>query len=141
MSDESAAPFDFTRVCTRLAHCPVCGAPNQCRLETGEAYKGACWCERPTLCVAAMRRLRADLPEPRCLCPSCLETIAADPEVTWEELVVRSRATQFSPLRDGDFYSEAGRIVLTAQFHLRRGYCCCSGCRHCPFTGVQERDF
>ena len=33
----------------------------------------------------------------------------------------------------GEFYFEAGRMVFTAAYHLRRGDCCGSGCRHCPF--------
>jgi hypothetical protein len=34
----------------------------------------------------------------------------------------------------GDFYySEEGYIVFTEQYHLRRGYCCKSGCKHCPY--------
>ena len=37
------------------------------------------------------------------------------------------------PLRPGDFYEEAGRVVFTAQYLLRRGTCCESGCRHCPY--------
>ncbi len=32
-----------------------------------------------------------------------------------------------------DFYVEDGRVVFTAAFHLARGYCCRSGCRHCPY--------
>jgi hypothetical protein len=32
-----------------------------------------------------------------------------------------------------DFYREGQAIVFTAAFHRRRGYCCESGCRHCPF--------
>lgn len=32
-----------------------------------------------------------------------------------------------------DFYWEGGLMVFTAAFHLKRGYCCRSGCRHCPF--------
>lgn len=35
---------------------------------------------------------------------------------------------------EGDYYyDELGRIVFTAQYHLKRGYCCGSGCRHCPY--------
>lgn len=35
---------------------------------------------------------------------------------------------------DGDFYySPEGLIVFTEQYHLHRGYCCESGCRHCPY--------
>ncbi len=64
MSAEPTELFDYARICTRAAHCPVCSAPNRCRLETGEPYKGSCWCERPTLSGAAVRLLLADLPEP-----------------------------------------------------------------------------
>lgn len=28
---------------------------------------------------------------------------------------------------------ETGNTVLTAEFLLSRGYCCESGCRHCPY--------
>lgn len=28
---------------------------------------------------------------------------------------------------------EHGRVIFTAAFHLARGSCCGSGCRHCPF--------
>jgi hypothetical protein len=37
-----------------------------------------------------------------------------------------------------DFYLENGFVVFTAEFHLRRGYCCGSGCRHCPY-GPDEK--
>jgi hypothetical protein len=33
-----------------------------------------------------------------------------------------------------DFYFEDGLMVFTAAYLLRRGYCCGSGCRHCPYT-------
>ena len=34
-------------------------------------------------------------------------------------------------LEEGDFYlSPEGYKVFTEQFHLKRGYCCESGCRH-----------
>lgn len=32
-----------------------------------------------------------------------------------------------------DFYIENGKYVFTESYHLKRGYCCGSGCRHCPF--------
>jgi hypothetical protein len=32
-----------------------------------------------------------------------------------------------------DYYVEGGRWVFTAAYHLRRGHCCESGCRHCPY--------
>lgn len=36
-------------------------------------------------------------------------------------------------LQPGDFYMEGPYMVFTAQFHLRRGFCCNSDCRHCPY--------
>ncbi|MCF8237859.1 MAG: hypothetical protein K9I85_06860 [Saprospiraceae bacterium] len=43
------------------------------------------------------------------------------------------------PLEPGrDYYEEHGRMVFTAEFLLRRGYCCQSGCRHCPYSFEEE---
>ena len=36
-------------------------------------------------------------------------------------------------LEPGDYYMEGPNLVFTAQYHLKRGYCCGSGCRHCPY--------
>lgn len=32
-----------------------------------------------------------------------------------------------------DWYIENGFLVYTVAYHLKRGYCCGSGCRHCPY--------
>ena len=32
-----------------------------------------------------------------------------------------------------DYYFENGLLVYTAAYHLKRGSCCGSGCRHCPY--------
>jgi hypothetical protein len=32
-----------------------------------------------------------------------------------------------------DYYFENGFMVFTASYLSRRGYCCDSGCRHCPY--------
>jgi hypothetical protein len=37
------------------------------------------------------------------------------------------------PLRPEDFYMEGPYLVFTSAYHLRRGYCCNSDCRHCPY--------
>jgi len=40
------------------------------------------------------------------------------------------------PLVEGvDYYMEAGKLVFTAAYHRKRGYCCNSRCRHCPYKG------
>jgi hypothetical protein len=37
------------------------------------------------------------------------------------------------PLRPDDFYMEGPYVVFTSAYHLRRGFCCNSDCRHCPY--------
>ena len=33
-----------------------------------------------------------------------------------------------------DYYTnEEGYIVFTEKYHLKRGYCCKSNCKHCPY--------
>ncbi|HEX5168974.1 MAG TPA: diphthine--ammonia ligase [Cyclobacteriaceae bacterium] len=38
-----------------------------------------------------------------------------------------------------DYYVENGLIVFTKAYHLKRGDCCGSGCRHCPY-GFNRKD-
>jgi hypothetical protein len=38
------------------------------------------------------------------------------------------------PLAPGDYYfNEQGLLVFTREYHLKRGYCCKNGCKHCPY--------
>ncbi len=32
-----------------------------------------------------------------------------------------------------DYYLDAGKFVFTSAYHRKRGYCCNSRCRHCPY--------
>jgi hypothetical protein len=44
-------------------------------------------------------------------------------------------------LQPEDYYiSEEGYIVFTEKYHLKRGYCCKSGCRHCPYGYDKKTD-
>ena len=46
----------------------------------------------------------------------------------------RSERMQRLGLEPGDYYySPEGYLVFTEQYHLKRGHCCQSGCRHCPY--------
>ncbi|HVF89849.1 MAG TPA: DUF5522 domain-containing protein [Blastocatellia bacterium] len=38
------------------------------------------------------------------------------------------------PVEGVDYYWEDGLMVFTSIYHLKRGYCCASGCRHCPYS-------
>ena len=42
-----------------------------------------------------------------------------------------------SLIEDIDYYiDKGGLLVFTAWYHLKRGSCCGSGCRHCPYDHV-----
>jgi hypothetical protein len=57
-----------------------------------------------------------------------------DGEASVDEKVFHPSALIPHPLIPGeDFYMEGRALVFTELYHLRRGYCCESGCRHCPF--------
>ena len=34
---------------------------------------------------------------------------------------------------DEFYYSPEGYVVFTEKHHLKRGYCCKNGCKHCPY--------
>ncbi|MEJ6589169.1 MAG: DUF5522 domain-containing protein [Crocinitomicaceae bacterium] len=37
-------------------------------------------------------------------------------------------------MKSSDYYvSSDGYIVFTEKYHLKRGYCCKSSCKHCPY--------
>lgn len=117
--------------------CPMCGQPNRCSLAApGTSHPDACsppgdrataatdatlkcWCrfvEMPgTLLARVPSGSRA------CLCHACVAR--------------ERRAIRWMPLAEnGEFYLlDDGRRVFTERYHLRRGYCCGSGCRHCPY--------
>jgi hypothetical protein len=38
-----------------------------------------------------------------------------------------------------DFYYEGPYLVFTEKFLRERGYCCESGCRHCPYGFRRDR--
>lgn len=84
-------------------------------------YKGLCWCERIQVPASLLARVPAELQRRVCLCRNCVE----------QEL----RRQSPPPAEPGDFYLDAGTglVVFTESYHRRRGYCCGSACRHCPF--------
>jgi hypothetical protein len=66
---------------------------------------------------------------------------APEPTPTRQPAATREPAATFvAPLtlQAGDFYLEGGRMVFTAAYHLRRGYCCGNQCRHCPYRDWKQ---
>lgn len=125
-------------------NCSGCGDDFTCGAEGGN---GRCWCEDlphlPLTAIAASD----------CLCPQCLsDAIQAALQVgcaVGDSALDSSRSSAAEPvqattktdlrppsllLEGEDYYSEGGMIVFTASYHRRRGYCCESACRHCPFN-------
>ena len=50
-----------------------------------------------------------------------------------EELLPEDEAVSVGELAAEDFYMDGPYLVFTAAHHLKRGYCCNSDCRHCPY--------
>jgi hypothetical protein len=51
-----------------------------------------------------------------------------------ETRLPEEREAERQPLVEGeDYYMDGPYLVFTEGYHLKRGYCCNSGCRHCPW--------
>jgi len=103
--------------------CPLCGQPNDCQLCTTTAYKGPCWCARVEIPEALLAQVPADARNQSCLCRACV----------MEYHRAKEQAHLPRKVLPEDFYFDHGLLVFTAAHHLRRGYCCGNGCRHCPY--------
>jgi hypothetical protein len=51
---------------------------------------------------------------------------------SWNFIAQKMPTVRSPKILPGDFYFDSGWMVFTAEYHLRRGYCCGNGCRHCP---------
>jgi hypothetical protein len=50
-----------------------------------------------------------------------------------------SGSGEIQDLQEGvDYYFEGPYVVFTEAYHLKRGECCNSGCRHCPYRNPHE---
>ena len=116
-----------------MTTCSSCGARFECGGQAGASH---CWCaELP-------RVLPVDL-EQSCLCPACLKPalqrrIAAFVAEVTPATAATCGATRYAtdgPLVEGIDYelTRGGLMVFSAWYLLKRGYCCETGCRHCPY--------
>ncbi|MCU0440264.1 MAG: DUF5522 domain-containing protein [Raineya sp.] len=52
----------------------------------------------------------------------------------------KKKSNNTPTVEEGDFYfNEQGLMVFTEQYHLKRGYCCQNGCKHCPY-GFKKKE-
>ncbi|HEY1786613.1 MAG TPA: cysteine-rich CWC family protein [Verrucomicrobiae bacterium] len=103
--------------------CPLCGNPNHCQLCAIDPHKGPCWCAKVEIPDALLARVPHDMRNKACICRDCVMEFHRS----------KNSKTIQPKMAAGDFYFENGLMVLTAAAHLRRGYCCGSHCRHCPY--------
>lgn len=105
------------QVAHNASACPLCGGDNACgadRITTG----GTCWCQKVEIPAVLAGKVGAT---GSCLCRGCIAE--------------HRKQTRWMPRAEpSEIYQDAaGRLVFRAAYHLRRGYCCGNGCRHCPY--------
>jgi hypothetical protein len=113
--------------------CSSCGESFACGAERGEER---CWCDDlPHVSLVANE-------DRDCFCPQCLReaiqklNCASTSAGAGIDPPIKTGESSHYSLVEGegeDYYLEGEAIVFTARYHLRRGYCCESGCRHCPY--------
>ena len=111
--------------------CPGCGKAFVCKAGDG----AGCWGMElpPALPVADGNQ---------CFCPHCLSSkveaaFKANPEkkTLYLKKAPKGVVAGAGSLREGrDYYiNDEGNWVFTAFYHLKKGYCCQNGCKHCPY--------
>lgn len=112
--------------------CSVCGAAFGCGSATHD-----CWC-------TAFPAIMPLTPDMDCRCPACLKTVIRE---QIDRYLQQHPAPEAIPaqyhnkelVQDIDYYIENGKWVFTAWYHRKRGFCCGSGCRHCPYQHENVR--
>ncbi len=131
---------DIVNVTT--SHCVECGVDMACG---ADSEMPCCWCK-------AFPRLppEAGVDGSQCLCSNCLGFVLnrgverGIEEKGVSAMVALASENRINPVSDTvrgkprlvehvDFEIENGNYVFSSWYHLKRGYCCGSGCRNCPF--------
>jgi len=116
---------------SQAKQCPACNTEFTCCPAPGVT---ACWCHSYPAMIAVE-------PGQACRCPDCLAILVRegitrllDSTTHAEALLLASRYRgNMVLLENVDYTIEAGRLVFTRWYHLKRGSCCTNGCRHCPY--------
>lgn len=112
-------------------HCPECNTGFSCGPTTGKTF---CWCNTyPTIIAIEAGE--------NCRCPDCLATLVSNrinnklENISLEAaLALASEYSHHKLLVEKIDYSiEAGNLVFTRWYHLKRGSCCGNDCRNCPY--------
>ena len=108
--------------------CIFCATEFECKV----GNPNHCQCSTVNLSAATKSFLeQADFD---CLCVSCLA--AVNEKVNLLEGKTFPKGDEL--VQDFHYYMEGQYFVFTENYHILRGYCCQSGCRHCPYGFVRE---
>jgi hypothetical protein len=101
--------------------CPGCQTQFSCCINQ-------CWCSE-------LPKIIPLTDNAECYCPDCLKTIIEDKIGIGAEEKQNKGALSREEMIEGIhyYYNENGNWVFTSEYHLRRGYCCENGCKHCPY--------
>jgi len=116
----------------KTKQCPACAAEFTCKPEQGAT---SCWCKHYPAVIAFENGQH-------CYCPKCLAKLASESIIkhlqtlTLEQSVALASRyrTDLAPVENIDYTLDAGNLVFSRWYHLKRGSCCGSGCRHCPYN-------
>lgn len=116
----------------KVKNCSNCSKAFNC----GDTLEGSkCWCNDFPPIFAPSDAID-------CFCPTCFKNACSAKIEEYVSTITPETATenrakdlpQSSNLVEGiDYYLENGNYVFKAWFHLKRGFCCTNGCRHCPY--------
>ncbi len=111
--------------------CSSCGTDLLCSADDANT---PCWCAQlPAIMPMSVSR--------DCQCPDCLKHAITErinhamQDISLEEKLrlAAPYANQSGLVEDIDYTLENGNYVFSAWYHLKRGSCCGSGCRNCPY--------
>lgn len=103
--------------------CKRCGSRFECKV--GDVSN----CQCSTISLSDVTRKFLDHTYFGCLCATCLTEMESKVSV----LNGKSFPKPSEQIENFHYYIENGFYVFTEQYHLLRGSCCNSGCRHCAY--------
>jgi hypothetical protein len=103
--------------------CKRCRSPFECK--TGDVHN----CQCTAIPLSDASKIFLDHTYFGCLCANCLTEI----QIKVSALKGKSFPKSSDQIKNIHYYIENGFYVFTEYYHLLRGSCCKSGCRHCPY--------
>lgn len=105
-------------------YCPKCNSTFTCKM--GDIAN--CQCNTVQLTEAARKYLSKTSFD--CLCQACLTKVNHDVKVASGHQFPTQKEMFIEGLH---YYKEGNNWVFTELYHMLRGECCKSGCRHCVY--------